>query len=375
MREIGTITGLRVLTMEEAASLGAVTQVVVDLAQGRVLGLFLSSSAGELGVAAADLQTIGSDVVMVSRREVARPRSEMPELDKFRRPSNAPPLQVFTTSGRRLGAVSAVYIDPLDKTVTRYEVSGGPFKDMAEGVLILPIIAGAVHGQDAVIIPEESVAGEVRETGGLLAKLSNLGQKVRGQVQQTTETVEKVADKSGQVLKKEAAAVKERAGGLAGKARDQAQHTADTVEKAVGKGGAALKKEAGIAKERAGDLAEKARDGYEAAAQTVGKAVGKGAETLKKEAGAVKERAEELTGKAREAVTEALKGEDSKPVPGTEAEPEVAEAKPEVAAAEPPAPTKKRSAAKAASAEAAPGSKPAGGSPPKRSAKKEQPES
>lgn len=327
MRDIESITGLRVLTIEEATNLGTVSQVVVDLSQGHVLGILLNTAAGEQAVAAADIQTIGTDVVMVSNRQVLKSRADLPELDKFRRPANAAPLQVFTTSGRRLGAVSAVFIDPLEKVVNRYEVSAGPLRDMAEGVLILPVIAGSVHGQDAVIIPDEMVAKQGRETGGLLAKLNNLGLKVKEQYQQTAEKVEEAVDKGAEALKKEAAVVKERAGDLSEKAKEQVQHAAGKVEATVGKGAEAVKKEAAEVKERAEELTEKAKERAQKAAE------------------AIKEEAEELGEKAKEAVSEAGQGAatgQAVPEPSEACEPaEEAEAEAE-APSDTPAATKKR---------------------------------
>ncbi|NPV46152.1 MAG: hypothetical protein HPY69_04280 [Armatimonadetes bacterium] len=290
MRDIDTIVGLRVLTIEEAVNLGTVSQVVVDLSQGRVLGIMVNTAAGEQAVAADDIQTIGADVVMVSNRQVLKPRADLPELDKFRRPANAAPLQVFTTSGRRLGAVAAVYIDPLEKVVNRYEVSAGPLRDMAEGILVLPVIAGSVHGQDAVIIPDELVAQQGRETGGLLAKLNSLGQKVKEQYQQTAEKVEEAVDKGAEALRKEAAVVKERAGDLTEKAKEQYQQAAEKVEEKVGKGAEVLKKEAAEVKERAEELSEKAKERAQKVAETI------------------KEEAQELGAKAKQVTSEAGQG-------------------------------------------------------------------
>lgn len=290
MRDIDTIVGLRVLTIEEAVNLGTVSQVVVDLSQGRVLGMMVNTAAGEQAVAADDIQTIGADVVMVSNRQVLKPRADLPELDKFRRPANAAPLQVFTTSGRRLGAVAAVYIDPLEKVVNRYEVSAGPLRDMAEGILVLPVITGSVHGQDAVIIPDELVAQHGRETGGLLAKLNVLGQKVKEQYQQTAEKVEEAVDKGAEVLRVEAAAVRERAGDLTEKAKEQYQQTAEKVEAKVGKSAEVLKKEAAEVKERAEELTEKAKERAQKVAETI------------------KEEAQELGTKTKLAVSEAGAG-------------------------------------------------------------------
>jgi uncharacterized protein YrrD len=248
MRDIRTITGLRVIAKDEGLNVGTVSQVVIDLATGRMLGLVVGDGAGQRGVAAADIETIGVDAVMISKRAVAKLLTDLPEVDQFRRPAGAAPLQAVTQSGKRLGAVSAIFLDPLEKCVTRYEISGGPFKDLAEGILILPVVKEAIHGQDALILPDEAIAQVGRETGGLLARFSQLGELVKTQYQQAAETVEKAAADSAESLKKEAKVIKQRAGEVAEKTR-----------KTVGDGTESLKKEADVIKQRAGEVAEKTR--------------------------------------------------------------------------------------------------------------------
>lgn len=218
MREIKSITGLRVISMDEGAAVGTVSQVVVDLSSGAVLGLILGNGAAERGVLAADIETIGTDVIMVSRREVARHLSELPELEQ-RKSATTHLLPVFTDNGRRLGVISAIFIDPYEKTITRYEVSSGAIKDLAEGLLVLPIIPGTVHGQDAVIIPEQAVSELGRETGGLFARFSQWGDSARKQYQQVAESAGKMVDTGSETLKKEAAVVREKAKEVSEKAK------------------------------------------------------------------------------------------------------------------------------------------------------------
>lgn len=222
MREIKSIAGLRVISVDEGANCGAVSQVVVDLARGLVLGITIGSGASERGVIADDIQTIGTDVVMVYRRENIKPLSDLPDLEDRVSHSQAP-LQVITASGRRLGIVSAVFIDPLEKVVISYEVSSGPLKDLAEGVLILPIVPGTVHGEDCLIVPDDAVRELGRETGGLFARFSQWGDTARKQVQVAAGSAEKLASTSAETLKKEAAVVKQRAGELTAKAKEAAQ--------------------------------------------------------------------------------------------------------------------------------------------------------
>lgn len=243
MREIKSITGLRVISVDEGASVGVVSEVVVDLAAGTVLGIILGNGAAERGVEAADIQTIGTDVIMISNQGVARHLSELPELEK-RKSVHVGGLQVFTASGRRLGVISAIFIDPYEKVVARYEISGGPLKDLADGILIMPIIPGTVHGQDAVIVPDEAAEEMGREAGGLRARFGQWGdtarkqaqqmsETARKQVQQVAESAEKIVDTSAETLKKEAAVVQERAVDIAAKAREAVTKLGEKEESAA----------------------------------------------------------------------------------------------------------------------------------------------
>ncbi len=229
MRDIRTITGLRVLSVEEGADLGAVSQVVVDLAAGNVLGIIVGSGSVEKAVRAEDIQTIGTDVVMISSRDVAGAVQEHPELAAHRRePVN--PLGVFTKSGRKLGIVATVFIDPLDKVVTRYEVSAGPLKDVTDGILTLPVIDGTIHGQDAIILPDAAVAQFGREIGGLRAALGRLGETAGVKYRQAADGVEKVVESSSETLRKNARVAREKAAELSEQMRREKEETPQQSE-------------------------------------------------------------------------------------------------------------------------------------------------
>jgi len=277
MREIKSIVGLRVISVEEGANVGNVSQVVVDLAAGTVVGLILGEGPGERGVLAADIKTLGADAIMIANRAVARMLSELPELESRQQPAAAQ-LTAFTASGKRLGAVASIFIDPYDLVVTRYEVSSGPLKDLADGMLVLPILPGTTHGQDAVIVPDERVQQLGREAGGWRTRFGQWSDGARKQVQQVSEQAEKLYETAGETVKKEALVVREKATKLSETA------------------GEAVKKEAGVVREKATKFSE-----------TAGEAV-------KKEAGVVRRKASDLTAKTREAVTKLGEQEGAAPV-------------------------------------------------------------
>ena len=259
MREIKSINGLRVISASEGASLGTVSQMVVDLATGAVVGVIVGNGAAERGVAAADIQTIGSDVIMVASGDVAKPLADLPELEK-RKTSSVHLVPVFTSAGRRLGVVSSIFIDPLEKTVTNYEVSSGAIKDLADGLLIMPIISGAVHGQDAVIVPDDGVREVGREAGGLLARFSQWGDSARKQYQQVAESAEKMAQSGSEVLKKEAAVVREKAKVVGEKVGEKAKEATEKA-KEVGEHAVDKAKDVGeMIGEKATEVGAKAKD-------------------------------------------------------------------------------------------------------------------
>jgi uncharacterized protein YrrD len=270
MREIKSITGLRVISVEEGAGVGTVSQVVVDLAKGLLLGLVLGEGPGERGVRAEDIQTLGADVIMVSSKAVARQLSELPELEAHRETTPAP-LPIFTASGRRLGIVTSIFIDPYDRVVTRYEVSSGPLKDLSDGVLVLPILPGTVHGQDAVIVPDEQVQQLGRETGGWRERVGHWTDSARKQAQQVSEKAEKAYETGSKALKEETQVVREKAVKLSAEASKLLESGTDAVKKEaqvvraktarlVEGGTEAVKEQAQAAREKAADLSAKGRE-------------------------------------------------------------------------------------------------------------------
>jgi len=299
MREIKSIVGLRVIAVDEGASVGTVHQVVVDLARGLVLGMILGEGPGERGVLASDIKTMGADAIMVTSRAVAKYLSELPELDSRKLGAGAQ-LMVYTASGKRLGVVSSIFIDPYDMVVTRYEVSSGPLKDLADGVLVLPILPGSKHGQDAVIVPDEQVQQLGREAGGWRGRFGQWSEGARKQAQQVSEQAAKLSETAGEAVKKEAKVVRDKAAKLSESAGETVKKEAQVVREKAAKlsesAGETVKKEAQVVREKAAKLSE-----------TAGEAV-------KKEAQVVREKAADLTAKTREAVTNLGEKEEAAPV-------------------------------------------------------------
>lgn len=209
MREISTIRGLEVVGIADGRVVGRVTQVICDLASGELLGLITGQGAAERGICAEDVVTMGEDAVMIPSSQAAKPLSELPDLLSRRRDPTAPPLEVVTDEGRRLGRVTKIWINPIDKKVTRYEISAGVLKDLAEGSVILPVVPGAVHGLDTLIIPAVELAGMAGQPGGLRAQLKHLSEKMKAQSATAREKAQQAARAARESLEKAVVAAKE----------------------------------------------------------------------------------------------------------------------------------------------------------------------
>ena len=260
MREISTIVGLEVVGVADGKVVGRVSQVVYDLSTGKMEGLITGTGAGERGVPAENILTIGADAVMVPNAEAAVRLSDLPALMGKRKDPEAQPLRAVTDDGQKLGQVSRVWIDPVARVVTRFEVSAGLLRDLAEGPLMLPIVPGSTHGEDTLVVPAlalmEMSGGH---QGGLRAQMQHLSEKVKEQSAAARHQAEESAKAAREKIEKAVETARKQTSEVAQKAREQ---TADLAEKASKQTAEVAQK----ASKGATDLAHKAQEGATAVA-------------------------------------------------------------------------------------------------------------
>ncbi len=194
MRETSKIVGLSVIASEEGASLGRVTEVIADLAQGVIVGMIIGDKPVETGILAEDIGVIGPQAVMVPDSSKVKDIGDFPELVEKRRVSAEQVVTVMTASGAKLGTLAEIFIEPDTQMITRYEVSGGTVRDLTDGTLSLPVVAGMVHGRDTIIIPDSAVAELDDEARGLKGAWATALQRVK-------QEYEVVSDKAGDLYK------------------------------------------------------------------------------------------------------------------------------------------------------------------------------
>ena len=226
MREISSLLNSEVISVKEGKRLGVISQPVFDLAAGKLLGVIIGKGPAEKGIRAADIKTWGPDVVMVEQGEVAKRLSEMPELLAARRDPGRPPQQVVTDAGQRLGRLSRVYLEGDKFSVVRFEVSGGAWRDLTEGVLSMPVVKGIIHGPDTIIVPAEAVA-KATEGASLKASVEKAAETVREAATEGAKSVREAATESAKSVRE---AATEGAKTVREVASEGAKHLTESVE-------------------------------------------------------------------------------------------------------------------------------------------------
>lgn len=229
MRELSSLVGLDIIATDEGKKLGTVADVLVNLSAGNVVAVTLAETPELRVVVADDIQVIGPDAIMIASKDRLRSREEAAEaLEHGRRVLVSRP-SVITTRGARLGDLGTVYIDEGSLKVVRFEVSGGTFRDVTEGVLALPIMEGIVHGEDTIIVPHEVVARRLGHGGGLRGTFRSLAQKLRAGVEEVGERSEELLRESEERIKATAERAKKRAEELAEEARAKAEEAREAA--------------------------------------------------------------------------------------------------------------------------------------------------
>ncbi len=244
MRELSSLIGLQVIATGEGKRLGTVSDVLVDLAAGRLVAVTLAKTPEPSVVLADDIDVVGPDALMISSSDMVKSREEAGEaLAEGRRVLGEPPA-VITSRGAQLGELGPVQIDEGSGRILRFSISAGPLKDVTEGALTLPVVEGIVHGEDTIIVPHEVVARRLQQAGGLRGALRSLAARLRTRYDHVAERSEKIIHEGGERLKaqaeeaREAAAEKaevarKKAGEVAREMREKADKVAEEAREAL----------------------------------------------------------------------------------------------------------------------------------------------
>ncbi|MGD9495597.1 MAG: PRC-barrel domain-containing protein [Armatimonadota bacterium] len=262
MRELSSLVGLQVIATAEGKRLGTVADALIDLAEGRLVALTLSKAPEPAVILAEDIDVIGPDAVMIASSAKLTSGEEAAQALAHGHSVLTDPPTVITTRGARLGQLGPIQIDEGSRRIVRFEVSAGTLRDVTDGALALPVVAGTVHGEDTVILPHEVVARRIEHGGGLRGALRGLAARLRSGYVQVAERSEEALQEGGARLKVRAEEARKRAAELAKEAREKAEQVAEEAKEAGERAG-----------ERAGELARRARERAARAAEQVQEAI------------------------------------------------------------------------------------------------------
>lgn len=166
------LNGRSVVDMDAAEKLGKVKEIIVQQDGERVAGFVVSHSENILGtggtrrtIPASALNAIGPDAITVRGGGV----TELAELESLPRMSDVIGHKMVTQSGRLLGAIDDILIDPKDGTIVGFLV-GEDMKSKLENMFNTERghTAGYVRadadlhvGNDLIVVPDDAfVAGD-----------------------------------------------------------------------------------------------------------------------------------------------------------------------------------------------------------------------
>ncbi|MFP4467211.1 MAG: PRC-barrel domain-containing protein [Candidatus Goldiibacteriota bacterium] len=148
MYDYQEVIGKKVFLSREGKEAGVVKDVLVS-GKGHEVKGFIVREKKDVYLPYENVNSLNNDVMTASEGFDKKPE------DGFMEGSGFKGLKVVTEKGRELGNIVTFYFDS-GGHITHYEVSGGVFKDIAEGRGLMPGAGIKSHGPDAVIVKKET---------------------------------------------------------------------------------------------------------------------------------------------------------------------------------------------------------------------------
>lgn len=156
MFKLQDILGLPVLERESGMQIGEVTEAILQIERASVVGVVVANHGGpdNLGLAFADLLSIGRDAIMV--HDGIKPQA----LTSLSMATNICYLHdlcqkpVFTETGLLLGTLVDLTCDCDTGEIKFYEISDGIITDLLYGRRLMPLPQAQVVNEDRLIVPE-----------------------------------------------------------------------------------------------------------------------------------------------------------------------------------------------------------------------------
>jgi uncharacterized protein YrrD len=157
MMDANDLKGLAVVTIEDGIKVGTVNDILFNTQHYRIQALLLDggllrSSTGLVEL--VNVQTIGSDAVMIQNQSVVRHQLSNQEREQYPSLENIMSLPIVAQDGSVVGKVATVNIDPQSGKITELLATKPGFIGVFESRIHVPVNQLISIGRDAVIVPD-----------------------------------------------------------------------------------------------------------------------------------------------------------------------------------------------------------------------------
>lgn len=170
------LKGRAVVSLAQAEKIGSVSTVIFDPATARVVGVKVRVSllGGAKTLRASDIHSVGDDAITINDRALLHDHeSDAPETKDMPTLEDLLAIKVVSQSGRFLGGLGDVEIDPEQFHIVRYEMSGTLWNQITNSRRGFDAVGGLRFGKDLLIVPDDVMAeiqGQAADSGAMGAQ-------------------------------------------------------------------------------------------------------------------------------------------------------------------------------------------------------------
>lgn len=150
------IKGWTVVSLTRAEKIGAVSDILVDPAMSRVVGLKIQTGRRGQGhiVRVGDIRSISADAVVITDRQALRDGAA-PDLQALPTGHDLHHTKVVSYSGTVLGTLCDVEFDPDQYHITQYLLAETLWDQLAHTGKTFRPAPGFLSGVDLLLVPDE----------------------------------------------------------------------------------------------------------------------------------------------------------------------------------------------------------------------------
>lgn len=165
MIEATELRGNAVVALDTAHKIGEVESLYLKPDEQKVVGIRVRSRQynERLAISSSNIRSIGKDAVTITSSSLLQHPSRLPELAHVPDLEQIQGARVVTESGKLLGQIGNLYIDPDTCQITKYELEGSFWENLTQTKHTFVASKGMQFGTNILIVPDEVEAQLGRE--------------------------------------------------------------------------------------------------------------------------------------------------------------------------------------------------------------------